>query len=174
MGKVYGVLLLLGSFLLVAFQNCAEQSSFEGFGPSVVPISDGLSSGINQFEGLRVLNSEVYLNCFEDHVQIGGVCNTGGSSHNFIRYWMTYNGARVFWGVPPNQVDQLEGSRCENGRWTAIVPKPNTGVLSAGTSYLEFEVHFQIYLQELNSSQYKAGSQAPAYTISIQQAGACL
>lgn len=167
------ILFFLLPIILISFQNCSNQSSFEGYTPSIVPIQDGLAGGLNQFEGVRVLNSDVYMNCFDDHVQIGGVCNTGDSAQNFIRYWMTYNGARVSWGMPPNQVNQLDASKCENGRWSAIVPKPNADVLNAGTSYLEFEVTFQIFMRAQGSDIFQAGSQSPAYTIYIQQSGAC-
>jgi hypothetical protein len=166
-------LFFLLPIVLISFQNCSNQSSFEGYNTSVVPVSDGVVGGLNQFEGVRILNADVYMNCFDDHVQMGGVCNTGDSEQNFIRYWMTFNGARVSWGTPPNEVNELDSSKCENGRWTAIVPKPNTNVLNAGTSYLEFEVTFQIFIRAPGSDTFQAGSQTPAYTINIQQFGAC-
>jgi len=169
--RAFVVIFFLIPFLLLSFQNCARQSSFEGYGPRIVPLTDAAQVGLNQFEGIRVLNPDVYMNCFEDHVQMGGVCNTGDASQNFIRYWITYNGERMSWGSPP--VTELDMSRCENGRWVAIVPKPNLGSLGVGTGFLEMEVHFQIFLKSPNSSGFQAGSRAPAYTIHVQQNGAC-
>jgi len=158
--------------MVLGFQNCSNQSSFEGLEPISVPVGDGISSGLNQFEGLRILNGEVYINCFEDHVQMGGVCNTGGAAQNFIRYWMTHNGAPVFWGPSTHLVDRLDASKCENGRWSAIVPRPNRSELNgvAGQEmYLEYEMYFQLYMRAPGSSDFQAGSRTPAYTINIQQ-----
>lgn len=170
--RVFVFTFLLFPLLIAGFQNCARQSSFEGYSQRIVPVDEAALVGLNQFEGLRVLNPDVYMNCFEDHVQMGGVCNTGDASQNFIRYWITYNGASMTWGSPP--VTELDMSRCENGRWTAIVPKPNLGNLGSGTGFLDMEVHFQIFLKAPNQSGFQAGSRAPAYTIHVQQNGACL
>jgi hypothetical protein len=160
--------------ILLFFQNCGNQKAYEESSPSTIPVENSPESRLNEFEGVRILNSDVYMNCTDDHVQVGGVCNDGGSVDNFIRYSMTHNRQKVVWGNPPSTVEYLDSSRCDNGRWVAIVPKPNHPSLTTGTAFSEFEVTFQIYMKGFGQSQYRAGSKTPAYTISIQQAGACL
>lgn len=169
--KLWTILILTGPLLLLSFQNCADQSYYDAYMMTGVPVTDS-SSSFSSYEGVRVLNSEVFMNCFEDHVQMGGVCNDADAADNFIRYWMTFNGSTTTWGVPPTATTELS-TKCENGRWYAVVPKPTVPELVVGTSFLDFEMHFQIYTRQSGASSFTAGSKAPVYTISIQQNQAC-
>lgn len=160
---------------MILFQNCSRNSQYEGDSVAGIPLGEENSSSLSSFEGVRVLNAESYMNCFEDHVQIGGVCNTGNSEKNYIRYWMTLNGERVGWGNPAQVTPVLEltSSQCENGRWSAVVPKPYHPILISGAGFIEFDVHFQMHLLAPGSAGYVAGTKAPSFTVLIQQAQAC-
>ncbi|MDW8189942.1 MAG: hypothetical protein RMK80_03110 [Pseudobdellovibrionaceae bacterium] len=174
------LIVLGGSFgllLILSFQNCSQQSHFGGLNALSGNSFDTSSNGrqaLQQEVGLRVLSAEAFINCFDDQVQIGGVCNTGNSSRNFIRYWLTYQGVRQPWGQGNNQVSQLETAHCDNGRWSAIVPKPNSpAILNNGTNFVEFDAHFQLVLYDEKKQAFTESVKAPAFVIQIQQNGAC-
>jgi hypothetical protein len=163
------IVAILGFLILTQYVNCSSYSD--------TTLSEGVSTGIGgevtSYEGVKVLNGDTYMNCNEDHVQLGGSCNTADAVDNYIEYRITRDRQTVYWGTGASQTDHLTLARCENGRFFAIVPKPNDSVLAdGGTDYVEYQMHFQIYTTK-DKLQYKAGEQAPIFNIYVQKNAAC-
>ena len=165
-----GLLLAAIGFILVTqYINCSSYSR----GLNEVTAASSTDTGeVTSYQGIKVTSGETYLNCDEDHIQLGGTCNTGDSLDNFVEYKITRDRQSVVWGANGSTTDHLRSAKCENGRFFAIIPKPNDSTITSGTGYVEYQIHFQIYVSPDRLS-YSAGESAPAFNINIQQAGAC-
>lgn len=170
-------LAVIGLVLLTQYTNCSKYSEGLNYDDGLTDIGGG--GTVTSYEGVRVANGDTYMNCDEDHVQLGGTCNTADAVDNCIEYRILRDRTAVYWGSGSTTVDALGCNpnhirvKCENGRFFAVVPKPNdTGLSAAGTDFLEYQVHFQIYTST-DGLQYKAGEKAPAFIINVQKNGAC-
>jgi len=137
------------------------------------------ASSVDTYETLRVLNGETYMNCNEDHVQLGGTCNTADAKYNCLEMRIYKERIGVLWGTAPNQTDNLGCNQghyriaCENGRFHAILPKPyDTALMTTETNTLEYQVQFQLYSSD-DGTQYRAGEKSPMFNVYIQKNGAC-
>lgn len=165
---------VLGLIILSQYVNCSNYAS------STLDNDGHLqsSSTIEAYEGIRILNGDTFINCEEDHVQIGGTCNVADSQYNCLEVRMTRERNPVYWGTD-TVTDNLgcnSGYRitCENGHFFAIIPKPKDLILSnvGETQMIEYQVKFQIYKSD-DGLQYQQGEVSPAFNIYVQQNGAC-
>lgn len=162
--------LALGLLLSAPFQNCARQSQYEGLSTYGVPLTnDNLSQWSVGSVGIRVLNAEAYMRCYEPQIQIGGVCNHGGASQHYIRYSLKRDGNPVTW---QGDITHLT-TRCDQGRWTAIVPTPNDAVLLGSEPSVEYELELELFAWDSQALEYRSAFRAPLYTLSIEPSGAC-
>lgn len=162
---------IFGFALMVQYINCSNYSQGLQDGELATATDTG---EVTSYQGVKVTSGETYMNCDEDHVQLGGTCNTGDSADNFIEYRITRDKQTVYWGPNGATTDYLRTARCENGRFFAVIPKPNDSVLSntGSKDYVEYQIHFQIYTSADRQS-YTAGEIAPAFIINVQVAGGC-
>jgi hypothetical protein len=180
--KIYFKFLLLGFLLSFVYTNCSQYSDSQLDLNSLLDASDGGTAGVG-FQGIRVGNDALFVACYNDHTQIGGACNVGKAKFNRIRYRIYYDRNPVFWcaddPTPPslsspcvNQVFYLDESKCENGQFFAIVPKPFHSALNGGSNYLEYQVQFEILTSD-DGVDFRSSLKSPMVPISIQQNGPC-
>lgn len=167
-GLVWAV---IGFIMLTQYVNCSSYSDSTFYEGS----NQIASSSVTSYEGVRVLNADTFMNCDEDHVQLGGACNTGDAFDNYIEVRMSRDRVPVSFGDASNPVSRLELAKCENGRFYAVVPKPNDPTVLGGslTAYVEYQVQMQIYTKKKGDTFWKAGEKAPIFNIMIQPAAAC-
>lgn len=161
---------VLGLIILTQYVNCSNYSQTMD-----TNVSD--SSSFEAFEGLRVLNGDTYMNCDEDHVQIGGVCNTADAKYNCIQIKIMRDNSTVYWGSTSLTdnigCDNSYKVKCENGHFFAIIPKPNDSILSsAGSQNIEYILRLKLN-KSSDGSQWEEGIAAPGFNFYIQQNGAC-
>ena len=165
------LLIFLGFALSVQFMNCSSYSDGLNAG-SITDTSTGVGT-ITAYQGVRVTNGDTYMNCDEDHVQLGGTCNTADAFSNYIEAKISINRNTVYWGTGSAQTDHLDLSKCENGRFFAVIPKPNDVNLAvAGSDYLEYQVTMQMFTST-DGQSYTAGEVAPSFTVEVQKNGGC-
>ena len=163
---------VLGFIVLTQYVNCSSYSDSTLYAGSIGTVEEIIS-----YEGIRVLNGDTYMNCDEDHVQLGGNCNTADAKFNCLEMRMLRDQVPVQGGTGAAITDNLGcgvGYRitCENGRFYAVVPKPNDTILNSGMANVEYSVKFQVFTSE-DGAQFKAGEKSPAFNIYVQQNGAC-
>ena len=163
--------LALGLLLAAPFQNCARQSQYEGLSAYGVPLqNENLAQWSVGNVGIRVLNAEAYMHCYQHQIQIGGVCNHGGAQQHYIRYSLKRDGNPVKW---IGDISYLN-TRCDQGRWTAIVPIPDDSTLMGSGPSIEYELKLELFVWDEQTLNYRSSFKAPLYTLSIEPNGACL
>ena len=164
--------ILFGFVILTQYVNCSGSSDNSMYEGSTVGAS---SIDPSMYQGVMVLNTDTFMNCSEDNVQVGGTCNTADSADNFIRYTISVNRQTVFWGTGLSQTDHLDLARCENGHFFAVIPKPNDplNLGAAGADFIEYQVQFQLFTVAQGSLTPMPGEIAPPFTMNVQKNGGC-
>ncbi len=162
------ILSFIALALLVQFVNCSSYSD-GGLTESSSLSTQGALNEISSYQGVRVLNGDTFINWDEDHAQIGGSCNTGDADQNYIETRIYKNRSPLTWGLGVEQTDHLITAKCENGRFFAIVTKPNDPeLLQCGMGYVEYQVHLQMFSAK-ESPSFVAGERAPVFNLQIQK-----
>lgn len=167
-GLIFAV---LGFIVLTQYVNCSSYSEGTLYAGNISTETEVIS-----YEGIRILNGDTYMNCDEDHVQIGGNCNAADAQYNCLEARMYRDRTPVQWGTT-TLTDNLGCTssyriECENGRFYAVIPKPNDAALTSGTSNLEYKVQFQMHTST-DGAQFNAGEKSTEFSVYIQQNGAC-
>lgn len=121
-------------------------------------------------QSLHVVNTDVRIAYYEYRTDLGGNCDSGDAKYNCIEATMTRGGTPVAWAGHVAAIGCSTGlrSRCENGHFSIVIPKPDDSALCSGTGDLEYQVHLQMKTSTDNST-WEAGLNAPVFTISIQR-----
>lgn len=124
-------------------------------------------------ESLKLISHDVYMNCDEDHIQVGGVCHPGEGSTNYIEIGLTRDGEAVPFGAAGTTF-KIRDVVCENGRFFVVIPRPNDNVKCCNDSSCstEYRVQSQIFVSE-DGSQYRAGNKGTNFPIRIQPYQSC-
>lgn len=153
-----GILLALG-LMLFSFQNCGQQGQFTGL--EAIPVGEGQSLQLDEFVGIRVANPQLVMNSFQNHIEVTGTCNIGGSIENRISYYLTSSGIPVSASVV--NLDNLSTDElpfrsgiCQNGRWHAFVLRQNADgtMLAGGTTY---QAYFTLELRSEGQTFFTKG-----------------
>ena len=165
------IFVFFGFIVLTQYVNCSNSSQDSTYEGSVLGLP---SIDATQYQSVMVLNTDTYMNCSEDNVQVGGTCNTANAADNFIRYSISVNRQTVYWGTGASQTDHLDLAKCENGHFFAVIPKPNDPVNLAvtATDFVEYQLQFQLYTSN-DKLTYTAGEIAPNFTMNVQKNGGC-
>lgn len=167
------------------FQNCSEYSN----GSSLY--GNNCEENSTCAQTLSVESSTGYITpqttrpvmeCTNDHIQIGGICEPGDSSDNYIEYYITdAAGNDVFFQGMTKR--ELTESRCENGRFTIIIPRPpisikdgsisTEGVVSSpsctsASCFGEFRLNARLFALRKNTSQFEVAAVAPIFPMTFQ------
>ena len=163
------VLAIIGFVLVTQYMNCSSYST----GISSASLATDSTNSIQAFQGIQVNNSDTYLNCDEDHVDVGGPCNTADAVDNYIQYSITLNRQTIYWGTESSQTVYLTSAKCEDGHFFAVIPRPNDPELyQGGTDTIEYQLHFQLFTSPDRIS-YAAGDMSPQFNIEIEENGLC-
>lgn len=170
---VFGSVFLLTSVaVLLSFNNCAKPQSTPLIDPSLLSID---ADEEVPTESLKIVSHEATMNCFEDHVQLGGVCHPGEGTSNYIEISLKRDGTPVGWAsANGGTVGKITNIPCENGRFFVVIPRPNDGLnCCRGPNCLsEYRVESQIFVSE-DGLQFRAGNKATSFPILIQPVGSC-
>ncbi|GEM_PF-2975569 len=167
--RVVYFILLFGLPLGLAFQNCSEQSQYQG--PDQVGLSSDKSE-IEGSEGIRINNLNMVMSCFESSIDIGGVCNVPDGKKHKLKITMMRNGAAVIWSTGASEIYPPVG--CQNGRWFASLPKPNHSDLATTLAgKVSFDVKVQMIYVDKNTLAEVAGPSTGYQEILIWQDGQC-
>lgn len=176
------VLGLLSSQLV----GCSEGTSSNLFGPksnsslSSQSILDTSSTGF-----LQAKNRPPRMECTQDNIQIGGICDDSGGQDNYVEYSLTNQaGQPVPWTSGSQTVSVLQEGRCENGRYFLIVPRPPASLITAAQRpsrcialgcWEEYRVNSRLFVRKKGLQQFEMVQVAPAIPIRIQLIvdGAC-
>lgn len=162
--------------LAMLFTNCTEQNADS--------ILDGPTGTL---QSLSTIPSDTFLipprfsppqmECTQDHIQIGGVCETNGAEDNYIEYSLTRDKQPVAWNAGTQSVTVLREARCENGRYYIVIPRPDADTVIAPNDtarcyalhcYAEYQLNSRIFAKKVGSNQYDLIYTAPALNLSIQ------
>lgn len=155
---------------LVAFTNCSKNKHTPLFDPnSAMNVVEDV-----QPESLKLASSDQLMNCDEDHVQLGGICHPGDSVGNYIEVSLTRDRNPVPFGSGSSQTYKLQTTRCENGRFFIVLPRPNDpgATCTGGNCAPEYRVETQIWLTD-DGSQYRAGARGTSFPVRIQNVSLC-
>lgn len=169
--KRYAFVAVLGFIMITQYVNCSSYSDSVYEGSS----SNSVSADSTPYQSLRVINTDVTMACYEDHIQVGGPCNTADAKDNYVQYWLTRDRQAVVWGSASSPVDHLTLGKCENGRFYVIVPKPYdpAGLGTSGKGIIEYQLNMQIWAPADGSTGYKAGELGAPFTFGIQKNANC-
>ncbi len=159
------------------FVNCSDTSEGNLFGNK-----DGLNTQSNysssQSSFLQAKNEPPRMECTQDHIQIGGICDVSGSEDNYIEYSMADQaGLPVPWASGAQSVTVLQEGRCENGRYFLIVPRPPASLISGAMAanrcksvgcWEEFRINSRIFVRRKGLKQFELLQAAPILPIRIQ------
>jgi hypothetical protein len=117
------VLLLLFGFvvLLTQYQNCTSSSQNTMFSSNLSSTAATADPSKVSFS-IKNVQSDLFLSGYDDHVQLGGSCNTGGRNLNFFEYSLTPTDGQGTSNLNQNGAKSLKDSRCEDGRFYLVVP----------------------------------------------------
>lgn len=162
---------VFGFILATQYVNCSSYSD-----DAYQMGSSGSTTNVDTYQGIRVLNGTTEMKCYEDHIDVGGSCNTADSSDNFIQYSMTRDRTAVPWGTLAAPVYALQLAKCQNGRFFAIIPKPYdpTALSVATKTSVEYQLKFQMYTTVVGKTGYQAGELGNIFTFTIQTDGNCI
>lgn len=158
------------------FTNCSGTQS-DLFGAkdmvSTASVQDPTKSAM-----LQAKNEPPRMECTQDHIQIGGICDASGSEDNYIEYSMSDQaGLPVPWMNGTQQVTVLQEGRCENGRYFLIVPRPPSSFVTTAQSttqcksvgcWEEYRVNSRIFVRRKGLRQFELLQAAPVLPIRIQ------
>lgn len=162
------VILLLTTLMLFNYQNCGQQGQFTGL--EAIPVSDSSGLQLDEFQGIRVADSQLIMNAFQDYVEVSGTCNTGGSIENRISFYLALGGNPV--AATIINLDNLgltdlhfRSGQCQNGRWNAFILRQNLdgSTLPSGT----YDAYFTLELRKEGESFYTKGSTSSPVEIII-------
>lgn len=163
------------AFTATQFTNCDQQD-----GSTILDGPSGTVYDLSIGESGMFLNPKInppQMDCTQDHVQIGGVCETNGAEDNYIEYSLTRDKNPVPWNVGGQQVTVLREARCENGRYFLVVPRPDqdstiapndtTRCYSAGC-WAQYQLNSRMFVRRKGTNQYDLAYTAPALNFRIQ------
>lgn len=172
---IRGLQILIFFVTVTQFMNCAQKDAES--------ITDGPSGVLNT---LSLGESGTYLNpkldppqmeCTQDHIQIGGVCEDNGAEDSYIEYSLSRDRVPIPWVTANQQIQTLREARCENGRYFMIIPRPEQDtVISPNDTtrcyrlgcWAEYQVNSRMFAKKKGSNQYDLLYTAPALNIAIQ------
>lgn len=176
--RFISVLIAIGA-VSTQFVNCSDSSEGNLFGGGN---SSSLNSAANydsaQSSFLQAKNEPPRMECTQDHIQIGGICDVSGSEDNYIEYSLTDQaGAPVPWAAGTQAVPVLQEGRCENGRYFLIVPRPPASLITQAQSaarcksvgcWEEYRVNSRVFMRRKGLKQFELLQIAPVLPIRIQ------
>lgn|GEM_PF-4127967 len=163
--------IIFTSICIVLFNNCGKPQHSPLIDSSLLPLD---AEEDVPPESLKLISNDTFMNCDEDHVQVGGICHPGESRINYIEISMTREGAPISFGEGSEETFKLKNAVCENGRFFAVIPRPNDprAPCIGSNSAPEYRVLSQIYVSD-EGSQYRAGAKGTSFPMRVQLVGAC-
>lgn len=175
--RLISVLIAIGA-VSTQFVNCGGGTSdgnlFGGGGDSVTASSTDTTQG----SYLQAKNMPPRMECTQDHIQIGGICDVSGSEDNYIEYSLTNrSGAAIPWASGAQNVFVLQEGQCVNGRYFLIVPRPPDSFITTAQQsrcqlavgcYEEYRLNSRIYVRRKGLRQFELLQSAPVLPLSIQ------
>lgn len=176
--RLISVLIAIGA-VATQFVNCADSSEGNLFGGGR---SNSLSSAgvydATQVSFIQAKNEPPRMECTQDHIQVGGVCDVSGSEDNYIEYSISdANGVPVPWSAGSQNVSVLQEGRCENGRYFLIIPRPPTSLITkAGCTnrcrsvgcWEEYRLNSRVFVRRKGLKQFELMQAAPVVPIRMQ------
>lgn len=165
-----GVLASMIAILSFAFTNCSKPKH----SPLIDPNLLATTAEDIQPETLKITSSDSYMNCDEDHVQLGGLCHPGEAILNYIDVSITRDRVAIPFGTGGATTYKLSNIKCENGRFFVVVPRPNDvgATCMSGNCAPEYRVESQFWLSD-DGNQYRAGARGTSFPIRIELTTAC-
>lgn len=156
--------------MLLVYSNCAQYSDNGMFtGASICPDQNcALVKG--QLMSLKAQNQDFIMRCGEQFLAVGGTCNTGSSSKNFIEYSLSKKGEPMLWGYGPQAVTVARDAQCENGRFFVHVRRPSSPP-DFTDKVDDYDLTLKLYFQDPDSQTFELATE---YTESIKiEHGGC-
>ncbi|MEI7973189.1 MAG: hypothetical protein WCH11_02355 [Bdellovibrio sp.] len=112
--------------MLLVYSNCAQFSDNGMFNGSSLCPDQNCALVNGQLMSLKAQNQDLIMRCGEQFLAVGGICNAGSSSKNFIEYSLSKKGEPIVWGYGPQAVSVAKDAQCENGRFFVNVRRPSS------------------------------------------------
>lgn len=167
------------------FQNCSEYSSGSSLYGNNCEETSTCAQAMTVTESTGYLTPQTVkpiMECTNDHIQIGGICEAGNASDTYIEYYITDNAGNKIQFA--GGATDLREARCENGRFTMIIPRPpsamvsgtydtTTGVASSSSCatascFREFRLNARLFALRKNTSQFEVAAVAPIFPMTFQ------
>lgn len=167
------------------FQNCSEYSNGSSlYGNNCEETSTCAQSlAVEESSGFLTPQSiKPVMECTNDHIQIGGICDAGNSSDSYIEYYITdVAGNKITFA---GGTSTLTEAKCENGRFTLIVPRPPDSVVAGSVDpttkavsspscatascFREYRLNARLFGLRKNTSQFEVAAVAPIFPMTFQ------
>lgn len=174
-GRLPISLVLVVAFAPALFVNCSNQDNSDALETSATAASLAITPSDTFLVPPKF--SPPQMECTQDHIQIGGVCETNGAVDNYIEYSLTRDKNPVAWNVGATAVTVLREARCENGRYYIVIPRPDADTVIAPTDttrcyavhcMAEYQLNSRMFGKKAGANQYDLLYTAPALNITIQ------
>lgn len=160
------IALFAGVALSLHFTNCSQYS--ETGDNSASSLCADCGNTLPSTPSLRITSTYLDVNCGEDHIQIGGICNPGENIYSQIDYTIK-RGSFTF-------DTRSAAGICESGRFFIIVRRPTDPDASAlCTSYNECRIPYQVSARlMIGASKSASLSQGSSYNSNVTFQNGCL
>lgn len=117
------IFLFTSAILLLTFQNCSSYSEDTLFDGSKLDEASVGQDPSKMYLDMKSSTTDRHVLVGENQIQVGGVCNPGGMSDNYIEYsFFTHENQPINLGGPnEGAVAVRSDARCENGRFHIVL-----------------------------------------------------
>jgi hypothetical protein len=170
-------LILLSLSLLAA--GCAEyggNSPLTSGSSSTKPTSFSVNPDADLGIRIKYDSQASLMQCTRDHIQFGGYCEPSDAEENYIEYELKLapTGATTVetpspWNGPSGVVSVLQDGRCENGRFTLLVPRPIDSVVTSCLNCRPtYRLHYRMLSRKKAATQFDIAATGSVVTFNIQ------
>lgn len=159
--KYFGIFFLMFAVTL-PFSNCASNFEPAQYQNSLCPEGNCTQTPDGQMMSLSSYSDDVWMRCFQNSYQIGGICNQGDYKLNFLRYSITRDGF--------SETNSSVNARCENGRFYMDIRRPadaNAPASSYINGYVEYRLNMQMFSAN-STTEAAVGGPPTVLTVKIQ------
>lgn len=179
------IVLVMMALVASQFQNCSKYSDSSSLYGNTCSSSDTACATSLTYEKsgpyLTPRFEQPRMECTHGQIQVGGTCEIDDATDSYIEYSLTdVNGNALPWA---DNSTLMREARCENGRFTLIIPRPKAGVVGNGSADLAttktnfcsnsdclFEMRLTTRLLALqrNTSQFEVVATGPVLSLTMQ------
>lgn len=175
--RLISVLIAIGA-VSSQFVNCSDVSEGNLFGGRNSSLNSASTYDAAASSFLQAKNEPPRMECTQDHIQVGGVCDVSASEDNYIEYSLSdANGVATPWASGAQNVSVLQEGRCENGRYFLIIPRPPISLIGKAACasrcrsvgcWEEYRLNSRIFVRRKGLKQFELLQPAPIVPVRIQ------